>query len=42
MNEKEQLLKAAYIEVLRNRAKVTNYLAEQVVDAGGAKLATRK
>jgi peptidyl-prolyl cis-trans isomerase SurA len=42
MNEKEQLLKAAYIEVLRNRAKVSNYLAEQVVDAGGAKLATRK
>jgi peptidyl-prolyl cis-trans isomerase SurA len=42
MNEKEQLLKAAYIEVLRNRAKITNYLADQVVDAGGAKPATRK
>jgi len=30
-NEKEQLLKAAYIEVLRNRAKVVNYLADQIV-----------
>jgi peptidyl-prolyl cis-trans isomerase SurA len=30
-NEKEQLLKAAYIEVLRNRAKVTNYFAEQTL-----------
>lgn len=34
-NEKEQLLKAAYIEDLRNRAKVVNYLAQQVVSAGG-------
>jgi peptidyl-prolyl cis-trans isomerase SurA len=31
LNEKEQLLKAAYIEVLRDRAKVVNYLAEQIV-----------
>ncbi len=31
LNEKEQLLKSAYIEVLRNRAKVVNYLAEQIV-----------
>jgi len=30
-NEREQLLKAAYIETLRNRAKVENYLAEQIV-----------
>ena len=30
-NEREQLLKAAYIETLRNRAKVENYLAEQMV-----------
>jgi peptidyl-prolyl cis-trans isomerase SurA len=30
-NEREQLLKAAYIETLRNRAKVANYLAEQIV-----------
>jgi peptidyl-prolyl cis-trans isomerase SurA len=35
-NEKEQLLKAAYIETLRNRAKVANHLAEEVVKAGGA------
>jgi peptidyl-prolyl cis-trans isomerase SurA len=34
-NEKEQLLKAAYIEELRNRAKVVNYLAEGIVKAGG-------
>ncbi len=31
MNEKDQLLKAAYLEVLRNRSKVVNYLAEQIV-----------
>ena len=30
-NEREQVLKAAYIETLRNRAKVVNYLAEQIV-----------
>jgi peptidyl-prolyl cis-trans isomerase SurA len=35
MNEREQLLKAAYLEDLRNRAKVRNYLAEKVVAAGG-------
>jgi len=35
-NEKEELLKAAYIEDLRNRAKVVNYLAQQVVANGGA------
>jgi peptidyl-prolyl cis-trans isomerase SurA len=34
-NQKEQLLKAAYIEDLRNRAKVVNYLAAKVVAAGG-------
>jgi peptidyl-prolyl cis-trans isomerase SurA len=34
-NEKEQLLKAAYIEMLRNRAKVVNHLAEDIVKAGG-------
>ena len=33
-NEKEQLLKAAYIEDLRNRAKVVNYLAAQIVKVG--------
>ena len=35
MNEKEQLLKAAYIEDLRDHATVVNYLAQQVVQAGG-------
>ena len=35
VNEREQLLKAAYIEDLRNRAKVVNHLAERIV-AGGA------
>jgi peptidyl-prolyl cis-trans isomerase SurA len=30
-NEREQLLKAAYIETLRDKAKVENYLAEQIV-----------
>jgi peptidyl-prolyl cis-trans isomerase SurA len=34
-NEKEQLLKAAYIEMHRNRAKVANHLAEEVVKVGG-------
>jgi parvulin-like peptidyl-prolyl isomerase len=34
-NEKEQLLKAGYIEMLRNRAKVVNHLAEDIVKAGG-------
>jgi len=34
MNEREQLLRAAYLEDLRNRAKVRNYLAEKVVAAG--------
>jgi len=34
-NEEEQLLKAAYIEMLRNRTKVVNHLAEEVVKAGG-------
>jgi len=33
-NEREQLLKAAYIEDLRNRAKVANHLAEKIVAAG--------
>jgi peptidyl-prolyl cis-trans isomerase SurA len=34
-NEKEQLLKAAYIEMLRNRSKVVNHFAEDVVKASG-------
>jgi peptidyl-prolyl cis-trans isomerase SurA len=35
MNEKEQLLKAAYIEDLRDRAKVVNYLARKIVESAG-------
>ncbi len=35
MNEKEEVLRAAYIENLRNQAKVENFLAEQVVAGGG-------
>lgn len=35
MSEKEQLLKAAYIENLRDHAKVENYLAERIVAAAG-------
>ena len=35
LSEREELLKAAYIEDLRNHAKVMNYLAEQVVANGG-------
>jgi len=34
-NEKEQLLKAAYIEMLRNRSKVVNHFAEEVVKDSG-------
>ena len=34
-NEKEELLKMAYLEQLRNRAKVVNYLAEKIVEARG-------
>ncbi len=38
-NEKEQLLKAAYIEDLRNRAKVVNYLAERIVAGQASSMA---
>ena len=34
MSEKEELLKAAYIEELRDHAKVVNFLAEQITSAG--------
>ncbi len=34
-NEKEQLLKAAYIEVLRNHSKVLNHFADDIVNASG-------
>jgi len=34
-NRKEQLLRAAYMAEARNGAKVTNYLAEQVIESNG-------
>lgn len=34
INEKEQVLRAAYIETLRNQAKVKNLLARQIVQQG--------
>jgi len=34
-NRKEQLLRSAYLATARDEAKVTNYLAEQVVEAAG-------
>ena len=36
INEKEQLLKTAYIEGLRDRARVSNYLAAHIVTAAGS------
>ena len=35
-NEKEEALKAAYIEVLRDRAKVDNFLAQKIVESAGS------
>ena len=34
-NRKEQLLRAAFLALARNQAKVTNYLAQQVVESAG-------
>ena len=34
-NRKEQLLRAAYMALAREDAKVTNYLAQQVVESAG-------
>jgi peptidyl-prolyl cis-trans isomerase SurA len=34
-NRKEQLLRAAYLAVARNNAKISNYLAQQVVESAG-------
>ncbi len=34
-NRKEQLLRAAYLAVARDEAKITNYLARQVLEANG-------
>ena len=35
-DRREQLLKAAYYEVLRNEAKVTNYFADDVLKNAGS------
>jgi peptidyl-prolyl cis-trans isomerase SurA len=35
LNRKDQLLKAAYYEVVRNNSKIQNYLAQRVVDNAG-------
>jgi hypothetical protein len=34
-NRKEQLLRAAYLAIARDDARVTNYLAQQVIEAKG-------
>ncbi len=34
-NRKEQLLRAAYLATARNDAKITNYLAQQIVESAG-------
>jgi len=34
-NRKEQLLRSAYLAIARDEARVTNYLAEQVIEAAG-------
>jgi peptidyl-prolyl cis-trans isomerase SurA len=34
-DRREQLLKAAYYEVMRNQAKVENYYAQQVLESNG-------
>ncbi len=34
-NHKEQLLRAAYLTIARDEARVTNYLAQQVIEAAG-------
>jgi peptidyl-prolyl cis-trans isomerase SurA len=34
-NHKEQLLRAAYLSIARDEAQVTNYLAQQIIEAAG-------
>jgi peptidyl-prolyl cis-trans isomerase SurA len=34
-NHKEQLLRAAYLTIARDEARVTNYLAQQIIEAAG-------
>jgi len=36
-NRREQLIKGAYYEVLRDQAKVENYYAEQILKQAGTK-----
>jgi peptidyl-prolyl cis-trans isomerase SurA len=36
-DRREQLLKAAYYEVLRDQAKVENYLAQRILDSTASK-----
>ena len=40
-DRREQLLKAAYYEVLRNQAKVENYYAEKVLEGNGTSSSRR-
>jgi peptidyl-prolyl cis-trans isomerase SurA len=34
-NQKEQLLRVAYLTIARDEARITNYLAEQVIETSG-------
>jgi peptidyl-prolyl cis-trans isomerase SurA len=34
-NRKEQLLRSAYLAIVRDDARVTNYLAEEVMETSG-------
>jgi hypothetical protein len=34
-NHKEQLLRAAYLTIARDESRVTNYLAQQVIESAG-------
>src|SRR6185436_4096589 len=35
MNRKDQLLRSAFYEVMRNNAKIQNYLAQRIVESTG-------
>src|SRR4029434_895314 len=37
LNRKDQLLRSAFYEVMRNNAKIRNYLAQRIVDSAGKK-----
>ena len=34
-NRKDQLLRAAFLTVVRGNAKISNYLAQQIMESGG-------